>query len=337
MKMASKRFVKFTEEEIASFTEDQENANTKKKTVFDLKFELLNREEEERNIENIPAAELQQLAKKFVLGVRKKNGEEYEPSSLRGFLQSVDRYLRKKGCTFSLLNDKEFCEVQDILKKKQKQLKAIGKGNKPNSADALTDEDIEEFYRAGVLGNNTPRALLNTVWMSNCIYFGMRPGQEQRDLCWGDLELKTNADGLRYAKFSTERQTKTRTGENTKNVRESKPKMLKNLDNNDRCPATAYLAYKQHRPPEMMADDSPFYLAVNTEVPKAGKKWFKAAPLGVNSLRSMVKNMLAASQVHSDKKLVNHSTRKHLVQKLVDNNIPPNEIVQITGHKTSIH
>ena len=117
--------MKFTEEQIASFTEDQENANTKKKTVSDLKLfnEFLNSEEEERNIENIPAAELQQLAKKFVLGVRKKNGEEYEPSSLRGFLQSVDRYLRKKGCTFSLLNDKEFCEVQEILKKKQKQLK----------------------------------------------------------------------------------------------------------------------------------------------------------------------------------------------------------------------
>ena len=81
----------------------------------------------------------------------------------------------------------------------------------------------------------------------------------------------------------------------------------------------AYLAYKQHRPPEMMADDSPFYLAVNTEVPKAGKKWFKASPPGVNSLRSMVKKMLAGSQVHSDKKLVNHNTRKHLVQKLVDN------------------
>ena len=61
----------------------------------------------------------------------------------------------------------------------------------------------------------------------------MRPGQEQRDLCWRDLELKTNADGLRYVKFSTERQTKTRTGENTRNVRESKPKMFKNLDNND--------------------------------------------------------------------------------------------------------
>ena len=106
------------------------------------------------------------------------------------------------------------------------------------------------------------------------------------------------------------------------------------LDNNDRCPVTAYLAYKQYRQPEMMADISPFYFAVNTEVPKAGKKWFKAAPLGENSFRSMVKNILAASQVHSNtEKLVNHSTRKHLVQKLVDNNIPPNEL----DTKTSIH
>ena len=161
----------------------------------------------------------------------------------------------------------------------------------------------------------------------------MRPGQEQRDLCWGDLELKTNADGLRYVKFSTERQTKTRTGENPKNVRESKPKMFENRDNPERCPVTTYLAYKQQRPSEMMDDNSPFYLAINTEVPKVGKKWFKASPLGVNSLRSVAKNMLAASQVQSEKKLVNHSTGKHLVQKLVDSNIPPNEFVQITGHK----
>ena len=75
MKMASKRFVKFTEEEIASFTEHQENANTKKKTVSDLKLfnEFLNSdEEEERNRENIPAAKLQQLAKTFAWSKKEK-------------------------------------------------------------------------------------------------------------------------------------------------------------------------------------------------------------------------------------------------------------------------
>ena len=47
----------------------------------------------------------------------------------------------------------------------------------------------------------------------------------------------------------------------------------------------------------------------------------------------MLKNMITDSGLETDKKLVNHSTRKHLVQKLVDDDIPPNEIIQITGHK----
>jgi len=78
---------------------------------------------------------------------------------------------------------------------------------------------------------------------------------------------------------------------------------------------------------------SPFYLAVNNENPKPGQMWFKCSPLGVNSLRTMLKNMIRDSGLETDKKLVNNSTRKHLVQKLVDNDIPPNEIIQITGHK----
>ena len=127
--------MKITEQDIVSFSDEQENDNTKRKTYYDLKTfaEFLESEEETREIQEMPPDELQKLAKKFVLAVRKQNGEEYQPSSLRGFLQSIDRYLRKKGYPFSLLNDKEFHEVQDILKKKQKQLKAIGKGNKPNS------------------------------------------------------------------------------------------------------------------------------------------------------------------------------------------------------------
>ena len=83
--------------------------------------------------------------------MRKKNGEEYEPSSLRAFIQSIDWHLRKNNYGFSVLNDKEFHKVQHILKKKQKQLKSIGKGNQPNAADPLSDEDIDTFYSRKVL------------------------------------------------------------------------------------------------------------------------------------------------------------------------------------------
>ena len=43
--------------------------------------------------------------------------------------------------------------------------------------------------------------------------------------------------------------------------------------------------------------------------------------------------MIKDSGLKADKTLVNHNTRKHLVQKLVDNDVLPNEIIQITGHK----
>ena len=329
------RFVLLNDEQVKEFSESFDNENTKKKTLYDLKVfkEFLDTCDEKREIEDIAPVELQEIIKKIVLAVRKKNGEEYEPSSIRAFIQSIDRHLRKNNYGFSVLNDKEFHEVQDILKKKQKQLKSVGKENRPNAADPLSDEDIATFYSRGVLGIHSPRALLNTLWMNNCTFFGMRPGKEQRDLCWGDLQLKTDSEGNRVIEFNKERQTKTRTGENPRNIREKKPQMYENKSNADRCPVNAYLAYKDHRPAAMMNDESPFYLAVNNERPKPGQMWFKCSPLGINSLRSMLKNMVQDSGLDSDKKLVNHSTRKHLVQKLVDNEIPPNEIIQITGHK----
>ena len=192
--MAS-RFASISDEEVKKFTEKLENENTKKKTLYDIKVfkEYLDACDEKREIEDITPVELQEIIKKFVLAVRKKNGEEYEPSSLRAFIQSIDRHLRKNNYGFSMHNDKEFHEVQDILKKKQKQLKSIGKENRPNAADPLSDEDIDTFYSRKVLGIHSPRALLNTLWINNCTFFGMRPGKEQRDLSWGDLQLKTDS------------------------------------------------------------------------------------------------------------------------------------------------
>ena len=271
-KSMASRFASISDEEVKEFREKLENENTKKETLYDMKVfkEYLDACNEKKEIEDITPVELQEIIKKFVLAVRKKNGEEYEPSSLRAFIQSIDRHLRKNNYGFSMLNDKEFHEVQAILKKKQKQLKSIGKGNRPNAADPLSDEDIDTFYSRKVLGIHSPRALLNTLWMNNSTFFGMRPGKEQRDLCWGDLILKIDSERNRFIEFNNERQTKPRTDGNPRN-REKKPKMYQDKSNADCCPVITYLAYKEHRPTSMMTDESPFYLAVNNENTKPGQ------------------------------------------------------------------
>jgi len=63
-----------------------------------------------------------------------------------------------------------------------------------------------------------------------------------------------------------------------KNTHWRKPEKCKRKQAKDvssAVPFTTYLAYKQQRPSEMMDDNSPFYLAINTQLPKAGKKWFR--------------------------------------------------------------
>ena len=61
-----------------------------------------------REIENIDAKDLDVLIANFLLQVRKKDGEQYEPTSLRSFVSSFDRYLRKKDYSSTTMEGKEF-------------------------------------------------------------------------------------------------------------------------------------------------------------------------------------------------------------------------------------
>ena len=103
----------------------------------------------------------------------------------------------------------------------------------------------------------------------------------------------------------------------------------------DRDPVHVYKIYKEKRPPSLLEPDSSFYLSVNyfkteTHASVEGKNWFKAQPMGVNKLNSIMKDMTQAAGISGKTK---HSGRKTLVQKLQDSGVPPNQIIQITGHK----
>ena len=83
----------------------------------------------------------------------------------------------------------------------------------------------------------------------------------------------------------------------------------------------------------MNLEDSPFYLAVNlTNMANSSKPWFKAAPMGVNKLNSLMKTMAQKAGLNAEN-LTNHSGRKRMIQKLNDQEVPLTHIMQISGHK----
>lgn len=160
------------------FIQLNENDSTKKKTLGHQKlFEtFLQTKQEPRQIHHIPAAELNSYLCEFILRVRQKDGTDYEPTSLRSIISSLDRYLKRHNYNISIVRGTEFRQAMDVLANKGKELKKKGLGNKPHASDAINDRTIEKLYEAGQLGTTTPTSMIQTLWLNNCLHFGMRCG-----------------------------------------------------------------------------------------------------------------------------------------------------------------
>ena len=108
----------------------------------------------------------------------------------------------------------------------------------PKRAEPLTDTEINTLFDKELLGKKTPSSLLNTMWYLDTLHFGiLGGGEEHRRLKWCDIELRRDTNSnLDYVEFN-ERQTKTRTGEDARNVRDSKPRAYETPANKSSLPS----------------------------------------------------------------------------------------------------
>jgi hypothetical protein len=211
----STRFVMYEDGQLDAFTAAQQNPGTVRKTLAHVNIfkDFLGLKSETRAVHLIPPEELDVYLGAFFAGVRKSDGDEYEPSYLKNIQNSIERHLKNRGYTTSLTNGIQFHHSREILKAKQIHLRKQGKGNNPHAADAVTPEEVDKLWETGQLGCGNPESLLQTLWWVNTTQFGIRAGaKEHLQLCWGDIKLKQTIDGVEYIERDTERQTKTRTG-----------------------------------------------------------------------------------------------------------------------------
>ena len=262
-------------------------------------IEFLRQKNELRNPEEIPPEALNGYLSQFIYSVKRKDGGDYEPSSLRGFISSFHRHLKERKYPSNIIENIAFEQTRKSLQARCKKLKKDGKGNKPNAAQALTDHEINTLYQQNQLGILNAEALLNILWLFNSLHFGLGGCDEHRQMCWGDIKLMAAADGTEYLKYS-ERQTKTRTGAEPRNTRSVNPKA--------------------------------FALPNSSRDQSSTKSWFKANPMGVNKLNNLMKNMATKAGLDCQR-LTNHSARKRMIQKLNNSDVPPTHIMQLSGDK----
>ena len=271
-----------SQEAIDDFINQQKSANTNKKTATDMNTLLRYMEAngmKNEKIESLPASELDFLLSNFFLNARKKNGEEYEPATVSSFQRSIQRYLSEKKYPFNILKDNEFEKSRKVLAAKRKSLvHEHGKGNKPQAAQAIDEDEEDALFEAGEFGDSNPVALQRTVWWFLSLHFGFRARDESRKLRWGDVQLQQQNDGQEVLVWLAERGTKTRHGQERGHQRAFQPKIY--ATNTARCPVSFYKKFSSHRPEEMNAPESPFYLAVRHNRRSNEEVWYMKAPLG---------------------------------------------------------
>ncbi|CAH1797798.1 unnamed protein product [Owenia fusiformis] len=138
---------RYATEDVDDFIKGQENINTSKKTKSDIKIlvDFLRSERNElRPIEEIDPHDLNDHLKHFFINIRKEDGAEYQPSTLRAFMSSIARYLKDKEYMEDLLKSIVFDKCRTALKSKQKNLKSQGHCLKCYNCNSYTDANCAD-------------------------------------------------------------------------------------------------------------------------------------------------------------------------------------------------
>ena len=210
-----------------------------------------------------------------------------------------------------------FTNVEAAAAKRKSLVYEHGKGNKPQAAQAIDEDEVDALFEAGEFGDSNPVALQRTVWWFLSLHFGFRARDEGRKLSWGDVQLQQESDGQEVLVWLAKRGTKTQHGQERGHQRAFQPKIY--ATNTARCSVSFYKKFRSHQLVEMNAPGSPFYLVVQHYRRSNEEVWYMKEPLGKNEIGKFLSTAAKNAGLHREgKKVTNHSVRKTCISRLLD-------------------
>ena len=70
-------------------------------------------------------------------------------------MASLDRHLKNKGCTLSIVRDREFSSSKEVFR-------LAGRTKRPNKARQVSKEEKEILWKSEKLGSKNPECLIQT-------------------------------------------------------------------------------------------------------------------------------------------------------------------------------
>ena len=288
------------------------------------------------DIANLSKENLEYALCRFIPEVRKlKTGDDYPGKTLYEMIVSIQKFVNLNGKKWKLVEGPDFVELRNVLDNvmKERALKNIGMVKK--QACIISMEVESKLWQQGILGEDSPDKLRDTVLFLIGIHTGMRAGDEhyalRRHSPWKDSQItfKKNESGVRCAVYTEDAVTKTHDG-GLKSMRKSKKvSWIYPSSEISRCPVRLIDKYMGLCPsvtdPNNKAN---FYLRSLSRTTPA--QWYSNRPIGIHCLRKTVNELLKNSDL--DGFFSNHSLRRTSTTRLFNAGVDRKLVKEFTGH-----
>ena len=263
---------------------------------------------------------------KFYQELKQDDGKEYSRSAHVAIRAGINRYLTSEtvGKTFSIISDPIFKTANKSLNAKLKKFKECG-SSKVKHHSSIPSEDIQKCYESGIFGDDSPLSLLRVNWFNINLYFCRRGRENQRKLTKNSFIFKTDVNDVEYVEMAEQEKTKNHPGGLSDKADEADPKMFSTGQSN--CP----VKYLKKLIQVLNPGEEALFQRPKRKFCAADEIWFDRAPLGVNTLGNMMKEISIAaklSQIYT-----NHCIRATSVTILDRAGIPVHRIMQVSGHR----
>jgi Domain of unknown function (DUF3504) len=264
----------------------------------------------------------------FVLSLRRKDGNEYTSGTLFSIITSMQKYFEIHGRPISFLNDPNFNELKNCLDNSMHKFTKEGYGLQKRQANVITKKQENELWERGILGIDEPEKLLHSMFWTVGVNFGLRGGDEHRNLTRENFRVMVDQDGKKYLEY---KESISKTYKGGLKHRKTEPHQARayEIPDSPRCPVQMFALYTSKLNPA--SSKSAFYfqpLSKPTE-----EVWFALAPVGHNKLKEVVKSIMLKGGY--DGYFTNHSLRATTATRLFEQKVPEQLIMEQTGHRST--
>ena len=275
---------------------------------------------------------------KFIAEVTKvKDGSDYPGKTLYQMCIAIQNHLHQKGLKWKLVESEMFSNLRTVLDNVMKERAALNIGMVRRQANVISLEFESKLWEQGVLGEQNPDQLRDTVLFLLGINVGLRAGDEHYSLRRNSenresqLTFKVNSKGVKCLVYTEDTVTKANDG-GLKHMRNDR-KIVWVYPSEDvvRCPVRLVEKYMKLLP-AISPNTKKYNFYLRSLEKFTPTQWYGEQVVGVNTLKKVTQKLLKNAKL--DGFFTNHSLRRSGSTRLFTNGIDRKLVKEFTGHRS---